>query len=118
MSGEGQLATLARQTAEEAGIRLNRVILAETLSLLLAAVENGDAAAVLPVPAISQLPQDRFAVVTLEKAGRLNREMVLLWSPEAAAQQSEVKRSVVALSSALHQAMADAARTGRTPGPT
>jgi DNA-binding transcriptional LysR family regulator len=107
LSGGGQLATLAREMAKEAGIRLNRVLHAETPSLLLAAVEHGDAAAFLPVPAVIDLPQDRFAIVKLENIQRLNREMVLVWSPEAAAQQPRLKKVLLRLSQGLRQAMAE-----------
>lgn len=108
LSGGGQLATLARETAKEAGIRLNRVLHAETLSLLLAAVEHGDAAAFLPLPAVIALPQDRFAIVKLENIQRLNREMVLVWSPEAADHQPGLKRALLLLSRSLRQAMSEA----------
>lgn len=108
LSGGGQLATLARETAKEAGVRLNRVLQAETLSLLLAVVEHGDAAAFLPVPAVIELPQDRFAVVKLENIQRLNREMVLIWSPEAADHQPGLRRALLQLSRSLRQAMSEA----------
>jgi LysR family cyn operon transcriptional activator len=108
LSGGGQLATLARETAKEAGIRLNRVLQAETLSLLLAAVEHGDAAAFLPLPAVSDLPQDRFAIVKVENIQRLNREMVLMWSPEATDHQPGLKRALLLLSRSLRQAMSEA----------
>lgn len=107
LSGDGQLATLARETAREAGIRLNRVLQAETLSLLLAAVESGDAAAFLPVPATTGLPQDRFAILNIEKSERLDREMVLVWSSEAADQQPGLRRALLSLSRDLKRAMAE-----------
>lgn len=109
LAGDGQLTTLARGLAKEAGIRLNRVLEAETLSLLLAAVEHGDAAAFLPAPAISALPHDRFAISRVENIEKLNREMVLTWLPEAADQNSALKRSLRALARSLAQAMADVA---------
>jgi DNA-binding transcriptional LysR family regulator len=109
LAGDGQLKTLARGLAKEAGIRLNRVLEAETLSLLLAAVEHGDAAAFLPAAGISALPSDRFAIPQVENMERLNREMVLIWLPEAANQDSALKRALRALVRSLTQAMADVA---------
>jgi DNA-binding transcriptional LysR family regulator len=109
LSGDGQLATLARETARQAGIRLNRVLQAETLSLLLAAVEHGDAAAFVPAPAATALPHDRYAILQIENIQRLNREMVMVWLPEVADQMSVLKRSVGALGRGLSQAMTDLA---------
>lgn len=108
LSGGGKLATLARETSKEAGVQLNRVLQAETLSLLLAAVEHGDAAAFLPTPALTDLPQDRFAVVNLENIQRLNREMVLIWSAEAADHQPGLKQALLLLSRGLRRAIAEA----------
>lgn len=109
LAGDGQLTTLARGLAKDAGIRLNVILQAETLSLLLAAVEHGDAAAFLPAPAISDLSNDRFAISQIENIERLNREMVLTWLPDAADQDSALKRSLRALARSLTQAMADVA---------
>jgi DNA-binding transcriptional LysR family regulator len=107
LAGDGQLATLARETAKEAGIRLNRVLQAETLSLLLAAAEHGDAAAFVPTPAVAALPDDRFAILRIENIQRLNRDMAMVWLPEAADQMSVLKRSLGALARGLRQAMTD-----------
>ena len=109
LAGDGQLATLARNTAKEAGIRLNRVIQAETLSLLLAAVEHGDAAAFLPTSAAAILPNDKFAVLPIENIHRLSRETVLAWLPEAMDQKPILKTSLRVLSRSLRQVMADTA---------
>ncbi len=84
LSGGGQLATVARDIAKDAGIHLNRVIQAETLSLLLAAVEHGDAAGFLPILAAGLLPTDRFVLLPIENIHRLNRATVIAWLPEAA----------------------------------
>ncbi len=113
LSGGGQLATLARETAREAGIQLNRVLSAETLSLMLAAVEHGDAAAFLPLPAVTDLPQDRFAVVKVENIQRLNREMVLVWSTEAVDPQPALKQALLLLSRGLQRVMTDQAASSR-----
>lgn len=110
LAGEGQLATMARDISKDAGIHLNRVIQAETLSLLLAAVEHGDAAAFLPTPSTFALPNDRFAVLQLENIDRLSREMVLAWIPEAADQKPALKRAIRVLSRSLRQSMSDFAR--------
>lgn len=110
LAGEGQLATMARDISKDAGIHLNRVIQAETLSLLLAAVEHGDAAAFLPTPSTFALPTDRFAVLQMEDIDRLSREMVLAWIPEASDQKPALKRAIRVLSRSLRQSMSDFAR--------
>lgn len=116
LSGEGQLATAAREISKRAGIRLNRVVQAETLSLLLASVEHEDAAAFLPIPAIAGLPEDRFAQVDLENIENLSREMVLAWLPDAADQKPNIKRATRILARRLQQTMADFSRGIDRPG--
>jgi DNA-binding transcriptional LysR family regulator len=108
LMGDGQLATTAREISMEAGIQLNRVIQAETLSLLLAAVEHGDAAAFLPTVAAANLPSDRFAVLRFKDMNRLSRETVLVWLPEVADQKPVVRQSIRVLSRSLRQTMLDA----------
>lgn len=110
LMGEGQLATTAREVSAEAGIVLNRVIQAETLSMLLAAVEHGDTAAFLPTIAAGMLPSDRFAVLHFESLSKLNREIALAWLPEIADQKTVVKQAIRVLSRSLRQTMADAER--------
>ena len=105
LSGDGQLVTVARDIAKDAGIHLNRVIQAETLSLLLAAVEHGDAAGFLPTLAAGQLPTDRFALLPIENIERLNRETVIAWLPEAADQKPVLKSAIRVLSRSLRQTM-------------
>lgn len=110
LTGEGQLATTAREISLEAGIALNRVIQAETLSMLMAAVEHEDTAAFLPTLAAASLPEDRFAVVRFESLRRLNREIALAWIPEVADQKPLVKQAIRVLTRSLRQTMSDAAR--------
>ncbi|MHB9009171.1 MAG: LysR family transcriptional regulator substrate-binding protein, partial [Limisphaerales bacterium] len=108
LMGDGQLATTAREISIKAGIQLNRVIQAETLSLLLAAVEHGDAAAFLPTVAAANLPSDRFAVLRFKDLSKLSRETVLVWLPEVADQKPLVRQAIRVLSRSLRQTMADA----------
>ena len=110
LMGDGQLATTAREISLEAGIQLNRVIQAETLSLLLAAVEHGDAAAYLPTVAAALLPSDRFAVLRFKDLSRLSRETVIAWLPEVADQKPILKQAIRVLSRSLRQTMSDADR--------
>ena len=110
LMGDGRLATTAREISTQAGIQLNRVIQAETLSLLLASVEHGDAAAFLPTVAAANLPSDRFAVLRFEGMNRLNRETVLAWLPEVADQKPFVGQAIRVLSRSLRQTMSDADR--------
>lgn len=113
LTGEGQLATTAREISLEAGIALNRVIQAETLSLLLAAVEHEDTAAFLPTVAAASLPEDRFAVVRFESLRKLNREIALAWIPEVADQKPVVKQAMRVLTRSLRQTISEVAI--RTP---
>jgi DNA-binding transcriptional LysR family regulator len=110
LMGEGQLASTAREISAAAGIQLNRVIQAETLSLLLASVEHGDAAAFLPTVAAANLPSDRFAVIRFKDMTKLSRETVLTWLPEVADQKPFVGQAIRVLSRSLRQTMADADR--------
>lgn len=112
LMGDGQLATTAREISAEAGIQLNRVVQAETLSLLLASVEHGDAAAFLPTVAAALLPADRFAVLRFNELGKLSRETVLTWLPEVAAQKPIVQQAIRLLSRSLRQTMSEADRLG------
>ena len=110
LMGDGQLATTAREISTQAGIQLNRVIQAETLSLLLASVEHGDAAAFLPTVAAANLPSDRFAILRFEEMNKLSRETVLAWLPEVADQKPVVRQAIRVLSRSLRQTMSDADR--------
>lgn len=117
LMGDGQLATTAREIAVEAGIQLNRVIQAETLSLLLAAVEHGDAAAFLPTVAAALLPTDRFAVLRFSQLNKLSRETVITWLPEVADQKPIVRQAIRLLSRSLRQTMMDADRIAASTTP-
>jgi len=101
--GDGQLATTAREISSEAGIQLNRVVQAETLSLLISAVEQGDAAAYLPTVAAALLPSDRFAVLRFNDLGKLSRETALVWLPDVADQKPVVRQAIRVLSRSLRQ---------------
>lgn len=105
--GGGQLASLGAMIAKEAGLVLNRVFQAETASLLLTAVEHEDAAAFLPLPAVTGLPQDRFALVALEGIERLTRELVIIWSREAFDQRGALRHGLRTLMRSLQQALAE-----------
>ena len=111
LMGDGQLARTARDIAAAAGIQLHRVIEAETLSLLLAAVEHGDAAAFLPTVAASLLPADRFAVLRFDAIDRLDREIALTWLPEIADQKPVVRQAIRVLVRSLNQTMAERDRS-------
>jgi DNA-binding transcriptional LysR family regulator len=108
LTGDGQLATTAREISSKAGIQLNRVIQAETLSLLLASVEHGDAAAFLPTVAAKNLPSDQFAVMRFDGIEELSRETALVWLPEAADQKPIIQQAARTLARSLRQTMADA----------
>ncbi len=110
LMGDGQLATTAREISAQEGIQLNRVIQAETLSLLLASVEHGDAAAFLPTVAIANLSSDRFAILRFKGMNKLSRETVLAWLPEVADQKPVVRQAIRVLSRSLRQTMSDADR--------
>lgn len=106
LSGGGQLTSLAAGVAREAGVVLDRVLLADTFSMLLAAVEHEDVAAFLPTPATAGLPGSRFAFPALNSIDRLTRELAVVWSPEAAEQRAVLKRGLAPLVRVLQQALA------------
>ena len=107
LMGAGQLVRLTREIATSAGIRLNRVIEAETLSLLMAALEQGEAAAFIPTVAASQLPSERFARLRIDGIERLDRRIVLTWLPESGDQQPFVRQAVHVLARSLSQTMTE-----------
>lgn len=106
LSGGGQLASTAAAIAGAAGILLNRVLHAETASLLLAAVETEQAMAFLPMQAVAHLPTERFALVQLPSAERLRRELKLIWSREAVDQKPALKRALRVFARAMEPALA------------
>jgi DNA-binding transcriptional LysR family regulator len=110
LMGEGQLATAARDVARVAGIQLGRTIQAATLSLLLAMVERGEAAAFLPVIAAGRLPQDQVALLRVPEMAVLSRDIVLAWISEVASQNPALPGMVRALSTSLREVVADARR--------
>ena len=106
LSGGGQLASAAAAIAREAGVSLNRVLHAETASLLLAAVESEQSAAFLPSQAVAHLPSERFALIGLPGADRLRRELKLIWSREAVDQKPALRRALRVFARALEQGLA------------
>lgn len=107
LTGGGVLASTAASVAKDAGISLNRVLQADTVSLLLAAVEHEDVVAFLPVPAAATLPPERFAIVHLEGSERLSRELVAVWTREAIKQRRALQAGLRPLIRGLQQMISD-----------
>jgi DNA-binding transcriptional LysR family regulator len=77
------------------------VLLAQTFSLLVSAVESGTAAAFLPEAAAKSLPEERFALVSAEGMRALNRNLSLIWSGHVAESRPAVRRAITRLKRVL-----------------
>lgn len=92
LSGDGVLAKGIRSLAAKAGINLDVQMEAENFSLLIASMENANLAGVIPAVALEELSKERFAVVEIKGIEALTRELVLVFSPEAAALRENIRR--------------------------
>ena len=97
LAGDGFFAKTVKATAATLGLNLRPVIQAQTFSLLVSAVESGTAAAFLPEVAARSLPEERFALVSAEGMGALNRSLSLVWNGEVAESRSSVRRAIARL---------------------
>jgi len=104
LAGDGVLAKGIRSLAGKAGITLDVQMEAENFSLLIAAIENADLAAILPAAASSGLSKERFAVVEMEGIETLTRELVLAYSPQAAELRENIRRLAPRISALLQNA--------------
>jgi len=103
LTGDGALASGVRSLSVAMGVALDVRVKAENFTLLISAMENNDLAAVVPVLAIGSLSKERFAVVELEEMRSLTRDLVLLYSPEAAALREIVRRLAPRISELLRK---------------
>jgi DNA-binding transcriptional LysR family regulator len=94
LAGDGFFAKTVKVTATNLGLNLRPVLQAQTFSLLVSAVESGTAAAFLPDIAAKSLPEERFALVSAEGMGALNRSLSLVWNGEVAESRSSVRRAL------------------------
>jgi DNA-binding transcriptional LysR family regulator len=107
LTGGGVLGSTAARVAKEAGIRLNRVLQSDRVSLLLPAVEHEDLAAFLPAPAAATLPASKFAVVPVKGSQKLTRELVAVWTREGLTQRRAVGTALRPLIRGLQQAISE-----------
>ncbi len=103
LAGDGLFAKTVRTTATTLGLNLRPVLLAQTFSLLVSAVESGTAAAFLPEPAAKSLPEERFALVRAEGMHALDRSLSLAWSGHVAESRPAVRRGITRLRRVLAQ---------------
>jgi DNA-binding transcriptional LysR family regulator len=94
LAGDGFFAKTVKATAAGLGLNLHPVLVAQTFSLLVSAVESGTAAAFLPEPAAKSLAEDRFALVSAEGMRALNRSLSLIWSGHVAESRPSVRRAI------------------------
>lgn len=94
LAGDGYFAKTVQATAATLGLNLRTVVQAQTFSLLVSAVESGTASAFLPDVAARSLPEERFAIVSAEGMGALNRSLSLVWNGEVAESRSSVRRAI------------------------
>jgi DNA-binding transcriptional LysR family regulator len=97
LAGDGFFAKTVQVTATALGLNLRPVVQAQTFSLLVSAVESGTAAAFLPDIAARSLPEERFALVSTEGMGALNRSLSLVWNGHVAESRSSVRRAIARL---------------------
>ncbi len=101
LAGDGLFAKTAKATAVTLGLNLHAVLVAQTFSLLVAAVESGTAAAFLPEPAAKSLPEERFALVSAEGMRAMGRSLSLIWSEHVAGSRPAVRRAIIRLKRVL-----------------
>jgi DNA-binding transcriptional LysR family regulator len=103
-SGDGVLAKGIRSLMDSAKITLDVQIEAENASLLITAIENADLATILPAAAWAGLSNERFASIPIEGIDSLTRNLVLAYSPEAAAVRESIRRLAPRLASLISNA--------------
>ena len=94
LAGDGFFAKTVKTTATSLGLNLRPMLQAQTFSLLVSAVESGTAAAFLPEVAAKSLPEQRFALVSAEGMGALNRSLSLVWIAGVVESRISVRRAV------------------------
>ncbi|HUA68999.1 MAG TPA: LysR family transcriptional regulator [Candidatus Saccharimonadales bacterium] len=103
-SGDGVLTRGIRNVMDSARVSLDIQMVAENASLLIAAIENADIAAIVPAAALADLSNERFATVPIEGIDSLTRSLVLAYSPEAAAVRENIRRLAPRISGLLQNA--------------
>ena len=104
-SGDGVLTRSIRSLMDSAKITIDIQMEAENASLLIAAIENADFAAVVPAAAWADLSNERFAVVSIDGIESLTRSLVLAYSPEAAAVRESIRRLAPRISTLIQNAL-------------
>ncbi len=92
LNGEGVLAKSVIALAKKMDLQLDIRVRAENFSLLISAIENATLAAVLPEQAVPSLSKERFAAIEMDDLKTLTRELVLVYSPEAAELRGVIRR--------------------------
>lgn len=103
LAGDGFFATTARNLAVNLGINLQVVVQAQTFSLLVSAVESGTSAAFLPQVAARQLPEDRFARISVKGMEALDRHLCLVWKREVAESRAPVSRALTRIKRTIRE---------------
>jgi DNA-binding transcriptional LysR family regulator len=101
LTGDGVFAKGVLALAAEMDVKLDIRVKAENFSLLISAIENTDLAAVLPATAIDSLSKERFAIIEMEELNSLIRELVLVYSPQAAELRENIRRMAPRISALL-----------------
>lgn len=101
LAGDPFFAKTARTTAAALGLNLQPVILVQSFSLLMSAVESGTAAAFIPTVAARLLPEQRFAQVSAPTMKELQRSLSLAWHGKSVESRTPVRRAVARLKRAL-----------------
>jgi DNA-binding transcriptional LysR family regulator len=104
LTSDGVLAKGIHALAARMNVKLDIRVRAESFSLLIAAIENADLAAVVPVPAVAGLSKERFTSIETEDLKSLTRELSLVYSRQAAELRENVRRIAPRISS-LFQSM-------------
>jgi DNA-binding transcriptional LysR family regulator len=99
LTGDEVLAKGVLALAAKMKVALDIRVRAESLSLLISAIENADLAAVIPVPAVAGLSKERFANIETAEAKLLTRELALVFSPHAAELRESIRSIAPRISS-------------------
>jgi len=101
LGGDPFFAKTARATAKALGLNLLPIIQVESFSLLMSAVESGNAAAFIPTIAARSLPEQRFAQVSAEPMKEMDRSLSLVWYGKSAESRPSIRRAITRLKRAL-----------------
>lgn len=105
LSGDGVLTKNILKLATMTGVTLDVQMQAENFSVLISAIAYADLAAIVPSVVLPDLSKERFAVIEIDGIDTLTRELVLAYSPQAAALRENIRRLAPRISALIANAV-------------